>query len=92
MANPNPNSTEELIGQMWGQIIGVKPTSVDDNFFDLGGYSIHLVEFLQEVLSVFDVELDLVDLFAAGFTVAETAKTIDRARSGQGAVSSGRPL
>jgi phosphopantetheine binding protein len=91
MANSNLNSTEELVSQMWGQIIGVHPTSVDDDFFELGGYSIHLVEFLQEVLSVFAVELDMVDLFNAGFTVAESARAIDRARSGQGSVSSGRP-
>jgi acyl carrier protein len=81
--------TEVLVSQMWGRIIGMQPTSVDDDFFDLGGHSVHLIEFLQEILKVFQVELDLVDLFAAGFTVAECAGAIDQARSGKGPVPSG---
>ena len=88
MATLNMSPTEVLVTQMWGQIIGAQPTSVDDDFFDLGGYSIHLVEFLREIFSVFQVELDIVDLFAAGFTVAESARAIDQALSAE---SSGPP-
>jgi Phosphopantetheine attachment site len=81
--------TETLVSQMWGQIIGTQAESVEDDFFDLGGHSVHLIEFLQQILAVFQVELNLVDLFAAGFTLAECAGAIDRARSGQGPVPSG---
>jgi hypothetical protein len=90
MTSPGMSPTEVLVSQMWGRIIGVQPTSVNDDFFDLGGYSIHLMEFLQEILTVFQVELDLVDLFATGVAVAESARAVDRARSGEGSVPSGR--
>jgi hypothetical protein len=90
MTLPDMSPTEARVSQMWGRIIGVQPASADDDFFDLGGYSIHLVEFLKEVLSEFQVELDLVDLFVAGFTVAESARAIDQARSAAGSISPGR--
>jgi hypothetical protein len=83
--------TEAQVSQMWGEIIGMRAASADDDFFDLGGHSIHLIEFLQQTLVVFRVELDLVDLFTAGFTVAECAGAIDRARSGEGHVPSASP-
>lgn len=81
--------TETLVSEMWGRIIGMQATSVEDDFFDLGGHSVHLIEFLQQILAVFQVELNLTDLFTAGFTVEECAGAIDRARSGQGPVPSG---
>jgi hypothetical protein len=83
--------TETLVSQMWGRIIGMQAASVEDDFFDLGGHSVHLIEFLQQILAVFQVELNLADLFTAGFTVAECAGAIDRARSEQGPVPSGSP-
>ena len=79
--------TEVTVSEMWSRIIGAESSSADDNFFDLGGSSNHLMVFLDEVLTVFGVELDLVDVFTGSFTVADHARVIDRARSEKGSVS-----
>jgi hypothetical protein len=88
MTSPDMSPTEVLVSQMWGRILGVQPASVDDDFFDLDGSSVQLMLFLQEILTVFHVELDLVGLFAARLTVAESARAIDQARSREGSVPS----
>ena len=86
MTSQKMSPTEVAVSQMWGRIIGVQPTSTDSDFFELGGSSLHLMTFLDEVLATFGAELDLVELLASGFTVAESAAAIDRAKSGATAV------
>ena len=75
-------ATERAVAEMWAQIIGVRPASVEDDFFDLGGQSLDLVRFIQEVSRRYAVDLELEDLFAADFTVAATARAIDTAGGG----------
>jgi hypothetical protein len=87
MTSMGMSPTEVAVSEMWSRIIGAETSSADDNFFDLGGSSNHLMAFLDEVLTVFGVELDLFDLFTGSFTVADHARVIDRARSEKGSVS-----
>ncbi len=86
MTSMGMSPTEVAVSEMWSRIIGAEASSADDNFFDLGGSSNHLMAFLDEVLTVFGVELDLFDLFTGSFTVADHARVIDRARSEKGSV------
>ncbi len=70
---------EEAVAAMWTDVLGVTPASTDDDFFDLGGQSLNLMRFLQEVWQRYGVELDVAELFAEPVTVAATARAIDRA-------------
>ena len=71
------NATETAVWEMWTRILAAGPASVHDDFFDLGGQSLDLVRFLQEVWQAYQVELDMAELFAADFTVATSARAID---------------
>ncbi|MGI5212811.1 phosphopantetheine-binding protein [Plantactinospora sp. CA-290183] len=81
MAAERFTATEETVVRIWTTILGVTPTSGDADFFDLGGQSLGLVRFLQEVWDLYQVEVDIADLFEDDFTVAASARAIDRARA-----------
>lgn len=71
------NPTEAVVLQWWAELLPTTPTSVDDDFFDLGGESLHLVRFLQRVYDSYGLELLVTELFAEPFTAARTAALID---------------
>jgi acyl carrier protein len=72
--------TEETVVSIWTRVLRIRPTSRDDDFFDLGGTSFGLMEFLQQVSDEYGVELDMGELFESDFTVGVCARAIDRAR------------
>jgi acyl transferase domain-containing protein/thioesterase domain-containing protein len=41
--------TEQLIAQMWGEMLGVARVSASDNFFDLGGHSLLAVQVINKL-------------------------------------------
>lgn len=61
----------------WSEILPAAPSSPYDDFFDLGGESLHLVRFLQRVYDAYGFELPVTELFAEPFTAARTAALID---------------
>lgn len=79
--------TETAVLRAWAELLSSQPVSPGDDFFDLGGQSLQLVHFLQFVHDRFGIELEVVELFQAGFTAANTAVAIDRAVAGRGARS-----
>jgi acyl carrier protein len=69
-----------MVVSIWTKVLGMRPTSRDDDFFDLGGTSLSLMEFLQQVSDEYGVELEVGELFESHFTVDVGARAIDRAR------------
>jgi hypothetical protein len=65
--------------RIWTELLPTPPSTVDDDFFDLGGQSLHLVHFLQRTYEVYGIDLSVVELFADEFSAARTATAIDRA-------------
>jgi acyl carrier protein len=72
-------TTEVRVMRWWSEILPVPPASIDDDFFDLGGQSLHLVQFLLRVHDRYHVELPVSELFGEPFTAARTAAAIERA-------------
>ncbi|BAY25368.1 non-ribosomal peptide synthase [Calothrix sp. NIES-2100] len=68
---------EELLAQIWAQVLKVKPVGIHDNFFDLGGHSLLATQLVSRIRNVFKVELPLRDLFATA-TLAELAHLIEQ--------------
>ncbi|MBF9129227.1 HAD-IIIC family phosphatase, partial [Plantactinospora sp. S1510] len=68
--------TEAQVAAIWAELLDFPPTSVHDNFHELGGGSLTLVRFAVRVRDDFGVELPVDALFTDAFTVADVARTI----------------
>lgn len=67
---------ENEVMRLWSEILGVEVTSADQDFFELGGQSLAMVQFLAMVESEFQIELPVEVLFVEGLTVAEAARAL----------------
>jgi len=70
---------EELIADIWSQVLSVQKVGAFDSFFDLGGHSLLATQVVSRVRDVFQVELALRSLFENP-TVAALAQAIDQAK------------
>ena len=50
---------EELIVGIWEQVLGIKPISISDNFFDLGGHSLLVTRINSRLSRIFGVSIPL---------------------------------
>ncbi|MFN3295328.1 SDR family NAD(P)-dependent oxidoreductase [Caldimonas sp.] len=57
--------TEQLIAQMWGEMLGVAKVSASDNFFDLGGHSLLAVQVINKLKRKTGKQLPLTALLEA---------------------------
>jgi amino acid adenylation domain-containing protein len=78
-SEPPRNQREELLAQIFAQVLGVERVGIRDDFFDLGGHSLLATQVISRVRRSFDLELPVRALFAAP-TVAELAEKIEAAR------------
>lgn len=67
---------EKAIAAIWEQVLGIKGIGVHDNFFDLGGDSLIIVQILQKLKQTLKPDLTINDLLNAN-TIAELAQIID---------------
>ncbi len=66
---------EEMLAQIWTQLLKLEQVSIHDNFFEVGGHSLLATQLLSRIRNIFKVELPLRELFAKA-TVAELAQSI----------------
>jgi acyl carrier protein len=71
--------TEDLLAQIWKQVLGIAQIGVHDNFFQLGGHSLLATQVVSRIREAFQAEIPLRRLFEAP-TVAELAENIDTER------------
>ena len=58
------NELQSLLMGIWRKVCGIEASSLDENFFDLGGSSLQLAEVEAELRSRIDPTISIVDLFA----------------------------
>lgn len=57
------NEVERNIAEIWQAVLGVEKVGVDDNFFDLGGHSLLLVQVQSKLKRTFNRDLSIIELF-----------------------------
>jgi hypothetical protein len=60
---PPRNEAEATIARIWQQVLHRDRVGVHDNFFDLGGQSLLLLQVHTRLREAFDRELSVLDLF-----------------------------
>jgi aspartate racemase len=55
---------EQRIGEVWRKVLGTDRVGVEDNFFDVGGDSLQLIEVHSELEKLFPVKISITDLFS----------------------------
>lgn len=69
------NPVEELLTNIWAEVLGGEQVGIYDNFFELGGHSLLATQLIFRVRETFQVELPL-RAFFENATVAGLAQTI----------------
>ncbi|HSS47862.1 MAG TPA: amino acid adenylation domain-containing protein, partial [Thermoanaerobaculia bacterium] len=73
---------EELLADLWAELLGIERVGVDDDFFSLGGHSLLAARAAARLGAAFGVDLPLTALFQSP-TVAGLASLVERALAGQ---------
>jgi aryl carrier-like protein len=68
--------TEEVLAQLWAEVLKVKQVGVRDNFFDLGGHSLLATQLISRLREIFPIDLKVRALFEAP-TIEGMARKID---------------
>jgi acyl carrier protein len=54
---------EKIIAGIWQEVLGVDKVGVNDNFFDLGGHSLQMIQAHAKVREAFDRDVSMVEMF-----------------------------
>ena len=57
------NEVERSIAGLWQEILKLERVGIDDNFFDLGGHSLLLVQLRDRLKRMFDREVSFIEMF-----------------------------
>ena len=69
------NEIEELLVQVWQEVLGLERLGSHDNFFELGGHSLLATQLIAKVRSQMDVDLALRTVFERP-SIAQLAQVI----------------
>lgn len=72
------NTIEEILAEIWGEVMGRKQIGIFDNFFELGGHSLLAVQVISRARKAFEIEIPLRSIFESP-TIAELALAIEDA-------------
>lgn len=57
------NKEENIVAEVWKQLLRLDKVGIDDSFFDLGGHSLLLIKMLGKLKPHFERELKIIDFF-----------------------------
>ncbi len=72
--------TEEIVVQIWEEVLGLEQVGMQESFFELGGHSLLAMRLMARLHEAFEVKLSLHD-FLDAFTIRGLAEAIDRYRN-----------
>jgi hypothetical protein len=74
--------TEEALAAVWSEVLGVPRVGAHDNFFDLGGHSLLVVQLHARLRETLAPGLSVADLFGIR-TLADLARQVDAMREAE---------
>jgi amino acid adenylation domain-containing protein len=83
---PPRNPLEEILLEIWQELLMVRVASIYDNFFQLGGHSLLVTQVLARIRAVLQIDLTIAHFFEAP-TIAQLAQRVELAmheKAGQG--------
>ncbi|HVG01732.1 MAG TPA: amino acid adenylation domain-containing protein, partial [Nitrospira sp.] len=85
------DSTEQVLADIWGEILHLRDVGVHDNFFELGGHSLLATQLVSRVQALFQMALPLRQVFEQP-TIATLAEAVrqKQAAGKPGSESEGR--
>ena len=75
-------AVEELLANIWAEVLKLQKVGIHDNFFDLGGHSLLATQVISQIRNAFELELS-VRTFFENSTVASLAAQIAQAKAKQ---------
>jgi phthiocerol/phenolphthiocerol synthesis type-I polyketide synthase E len=78
---PPRGELEQVLADLWSELLGVSPIGAEDDFFKLGGNSLVAIQLFSLVRARLDIRVPMRGLFQAP-TVAGLAELVHRTRSG----------
>ncbi|HVI46038.1 MAG TPA: non-ribosomal peptide synthase/polyketide synthase [Chitinophaga sp.] len=84
------NETEEVLAEIWGQLLEVDQVGVYDDFFALGGHSLLSIRLIAAVRKKTGVEMSLSEVFETP-TIAAMTEYISRLQSAAGEEAAAMP-
>ena len=76
------NENEQIISDMWKEILGISNIGTHDSFFDLGGDSLQATQLNSRLRKIFNVELPMQRFFEFP-TIRETASAVEEVLADQ---------
>jgi aryl carrier-like protein len=70
------DAREQQLAQVWSEVLRVNPISIHDNFFDLGGHSLLIMQVLSRLRERFGVQVTVREVFERP-TIAEIAELLN---------------
>ncbi|WP_412093935.1 amino acid adenylation domain-containing protein [Mycolicibacterium goodii] len=80
--------TEEILTNIYAQILGLDKIGIDDSFFDLGGDSLSAMRLITTINTTLNTDVSIRTLFDAP-TIAQLAPRIDRGADGREPLTAG---
>jgi amino acid adenylation domain-containing protein len=81
-------ATEEMLADIWRQVLRVERVGVEDDFFELGGYSLLATQVVSRIKEACQVEVPIFSLFASP-TITRLAEVVDEQRRRHAPAGSG---
>jgi len=70
------DAREQQLAQVWSEVLRVNPISIHDNFFDLGGHSLLIMQVLSRLRERFGFQMTVREVFERP-TIAEIAELLN---------------
>jgi acyl carrier protein len=75
--------TERILSEIWAQALALEKVGIHDNFFDLGGHSLLLVQVQAKVCEKLKTSISIVEMFQYP-TINSLARHISQPSAGSG--------